>query len=339
MKAPGWRVARDEAEGVRRFLRDHRLLSTELGVGHEGAEVVFPLVDVPLEPPAAGRLVEAEFPRYAARGPRSYHDLLSLPAELAEKLPRSFDVIGDVVLVRLPDELVAHGREIGDALLRFVPGARVVGLDEGVHGTARQRRLVRLAGVGPWRTRHKENGLSLVVDLERAYFSPRLAREHCLVAGQVPRGARVLDLCCGVGPFALTVATAGLAREVVAVDSNPEAIRLLEENVARLGVGAIVRPVEGDVAAFLEAPGLARTVILNLPHEGIKYLASVGTAVELGGRFHYYEVTERGGADARPDELTARLGGVGAWVLQERHTVHPYSPKADLVAYTFERRS
>ncbi|MGP8073067.1 MAG: class I SAM-dependent methyltransferase [Thermoplasmata archaeon] len=291
-------------------------------------------------PPDLGELREWEFEPATVRGPQDYRDLLAeWPLSEREDLPRSFDIVGDVVLIRVPPSLAHRSSEIGVALLQFVPGARIVGADHGVHGTERRRSVERIAGSGSWRTRHRENGLEFDVDLERAYFSPRLAREHARVAQEIRVGDRVYDLCCGVGPFAVTIARAGSAARIVAVDLNPDAIALLRSTLTRYPFGASVEPVEGPVERFLETAKPVEAVVLNLPHEGIKYLPSVANVVEPGGRIFYYEVTDRDGAEAHDAELLARLGAAGSWQVQDRHVAHPYSPTADLVAFTFERIS
>ncbi|HEY6237586.1 MAG TPA: methyltransferase domain-containing protein [Thermoplasmata archaeon] len=337
MRSAGWRVARSEAERVRRDLRERGSLRVDLEVQRTEEFVTFPLLGPPIEPlPSDGVLVEAEFAPSGRTPTRNYRDLLDWGPEAVRRLPRSYDVVGDVVLVRIPVELLDRSEEIGRALLAFVPGARVVGRDEGVRGTARRRQLVPIAGAGGFRTRHRENGLDLQVDLERAYFSPRLGREHSRVAELVRPEERVLDLCCGVGPFALTIARDGRAREVVAVDSNPEAIELLESNLGRLHPRRPVRAIVADVAEFVATSGVADRVVLNLPHEGIKYLTSVGKSVAPAGVLHYYEVTERSASDRRPEELLRELDP-GGWALAERHVVHPYSPRSDLVEYALSR--
>ena len=61
--------------------------------------------------------------------------------------------------------------------------------------------------------------------------------------------------------------------------------------------------------------------------------------MSAAGTLHYYEVTDRPRAPARPAELREVLGGPGGWQLAERHVVHPFSPDSDLVAYTFQHRS
>jgi tRNA (guanine37-N1)-methyltransferase len=329
-------AAPPQAESVRRILRARGLLRQGIRVTRSEQEVLFPVLSPP-EPPLEGTCVEErEFPTEAAV-PHSYRELITLGPALQALLPRAFDVIGDVVLVRLPPELAAHADEIGSALLRFVPGARRVGWDRGVRGEARLRTLTPIAGTGSWRTRYRENGLEFVVDPEVAYFSPRLAGEHERISSEVRPTESIWDLCCGVGPFALTIARKSGARRIVAVDSNPAAIALLRENATRLGVTGRIEARTEPLDRFLPSAGTADRVILNLPHEGIKYLPSVSVAVAPGGTVHYYEVTPRADHSMRGTTLVNQLVSPSQWTCTESRRVHPYSPRADLVSYTLRR--
>ncbi len=340
MKSRALRVPRSAGETVRQRLREVQGLRSDLKIFGEGGWLFLPITDDAPVTPEEGTVLEREFAAAQDRGPQDYRDLLlSWSGADRAALPRSYDVVGEIVLVRVPPTLAARGREIGEALLQFVPGVRLVGADYGVRGPERRREVLRLAGSGPWRTRHRENGLELDVDLEKAYFSPRLAREHARVAAETEPGNRVYDLCCGVGPFALTVAYASHPERVVAVDSNPFAMELLRSTAARYALGAKVEAVEASLERFLESAEPVDRVVLNLPHEGIKYLPSVGNVVAPGGRLFYYEVTDRANAETRPAGLLQTLGTGPAWRLRDRRVVHPYSPAADLVAYTLERGS
>ncbi len=328
---------RDRAEAIRRRLRAEGLLRIDLGVLHDGEVVAFPIL-APLPAPSDDLRTEfRDFPPRAAWSAGSYRERVHLPEKFRPLLPRAFDVVGEIVLIRLPDEIVPFRSEVGRALLETVPGARLVGWDHGVHGLERRRTLERIAGDGTWRTVHRENGLAFEVDVEAAYFSPRLAREHAHVADQVGPRERVFDLCCGVGPFALTIASRRRGREIVAVDVNPRAIELVRGNLARLGLEGRVRPVEADIARFLPSAGRADRIIFNLPHEGIKYLPLGLAAVEPGGVLHYYEVTERMTQPHRARELVAMTNPRDGWTAGPAHVVHPYSPRSDLLAYTLPR--
>ncbi len=336
MKSRALLVPRAQGEATRRLLADAGLLRTDLAIRVEDDSLVLPVVDsVPL--PTGGRVAEREFEPLPEDPPTDFRDFLPGSDEEQRNLPRSFDVVGDIVLVRLAPELEARRGEIGEALLKFVPNARIVGWDRGVHGPERRRRIERIAGSGGWSTRHRENGIDLDVDVEQAYFSPRLAREHARVADQVAAGDLVYDLCCGVGPFAVTIARDGRARGVVAVDANPAAIALLRSTLARAAHGARVTPVLERVEEFVPGVEPADRVILNLPHEGIKYVASVARTVAAGGCLYYYEVVPRTEMDRRADAIVRELPRDPGWSTLPIHVVHPYSPGADLVAFVFRR--
>jgi tRNA (guanine37-N1)-methyltransferase len=337
MKGHALKVPRSQGEETREALRSVGVLRNDLEILREDEWLVFPLLDGVLVPAAWGEVVEREFAVRDRRGPHDYRELLELTPEQRALLPRSFDVVGDMVLVRVPPELESEATAIGKALLEFVPGARVVGADHGVHGAERRRSIATLAGSGGWRGRHRENGLDIEVDLERAYFSPRLAREHALVAESVRAGDRVYDLCCGVGPFTLAIRRDGRAASITALDSNRAGLELLRASLdrqrSRVPVQLVGRPVEAFAA---DAPPVER-VIFNLPLEGIKYLPSVARTVARGGRLFYYEVVPRDGFERRGEAIVRALGPLGDWRLVEQRAVHPYSPASDLAAFVLER--
>jgi len=339
MIARGVLVPRVHGEEARRELVGSGRLRNDLAIRSEGEHLVLPITDGPDDSPSAwGTIVERDFEEQARKGPARYRDLLAWPEEEKEALPRSFDIVGDIVLIRLPADLEARKEAVGRALLDFVPGARLVGLDHGVHGPERRRKVERVAGAGPWRTRHTENGIELDVDVEQAYFSPRLAREHARVSEEVRDRDRVYDLCCGVGPFAATIAHRIDTATVTAVDSNPEAIALLHSTLTRHPFGGRVVPVVGTLEEFLPSANAVERVVLNLPHEGIKYLPSVARTVAPGGRLYYYEVTPRTDLAGRGAELVNLLAPSGRFIVADQRVVHPYSPTSDLVAFVLERK-
>jgi tRNA (guanine37-N1)-methyltransferase len=337
MKGRALLVPKSRGESTRRALLEAGLLRSDLGILHEGDRLALPVVEGMPIPAGMGEEAQREFEPVRPPPPADYRELLMLsPAESAQ-LPRSFDVVGDVVMVRIPRELTPRSREIGHALLAFVPGARVVGADHGVHGPERRRSLEAIAGAGGWRTRHRENGIEIEVDLERAYFSPRLAREHARVAEDVRAGDRVYDFCCGVGPFSLTIARDGRARGITALDSNPDALALLRTSWQRQKFATPLTVVEQPVEVFAPTAEPVERVIVNLPLEGIKYLPSVARTVALRGRLYYYEVTPRTEFERRGESVLRTLERPEEWTVIEHHVVHPYSPTADLAAFVFER--
>jgi tRNA (guanine37-N1)-methyltransferase len=337
MIGPGLRVPRTQGEEFRRRLLAEGLLDPGWEILREEGFLVLPLVRGRTVPDDWGEQVDRDFVAVSHPGPSDYRVLLPWSAAEKVDLPRSFDVVGDIVLLRLPQRWESRKEEIGAALLAFVPGARVVGVDRGVRGPERRRDVERIAGQGPWRTRHRENGLEFDVDLEHAYFSPRLAREHERVAREVLPADRVYDLCCGVGPFSVTIARDGRAGAITAVDANPAAVAMLRATLGRYPFGDRVAVVEAPIESFVTSAEPRERVILNLPHEGIKYLASVGRTVAPRGRLYYYEVAHRDALDSRSEVVVNVLGPQHRWSVVDRRVVHPYSPTSDLIAFVVER--
>lgn len=273
-------------------------------------------------------LVEAEF-EVRERGPRSLQEAMEgrVPHELMELVPTSYDVVGDIAVLRLPEELEEYGAEVGEALLAVHPSLEtVLAKEAAVSGEFRTRQHRLLAGVDKRETVHREHGCLFAVDVERAYFSPRLSTERERVFTQVGEGEFVVDMFSGVGPFAIEIARHRKPRRVVAMDKNPEAFRLLVENVALNDVADTVQPVLGDAREAAEKYGArADRVIMNLPKSADAFL---DTAVDLlkpgGGIIHYYEIT--GDVRETVERVKRRIRGAGREpVVLETREVRTYS--------------
>src|SRR5918994_6912706 len=66
--------------------------------------------------------------------------------------------------------------------------------------------------------------------------------------GEPPlRGARFADLFCGTGAVGIEACSRGAA-EVMLIDNDPEALRLAEANLERIGAPGSVRLLAGDAA-------------------------------------------------------------------------------------------
>ncbi len=155
-----------------------------------------------------------------------------------------------------------------------------------VEGEFRTRRFRHVAGEPGTVTTHKEHGLRYRVDLEGAYFTPRLGTERLRIAGLVHPTDMVLDMFAGVGPFALLLARR--CSSVIAMDKNPVAVKFLREN-ARLNKIENIEILEGDASDLaLPYENTADHVIMNLPHSASLFLLPAIRAAKSGGTVHYY---------------------------------------------------
>ena len=329
MRSLGVAVPKERAEELRRKLLELGLLRKGVAIGREKDTVFLPVTKTASTgyPEVARDFGESFLPI------RSYKDVADVPADLRSFLPTSFDIVGDVAVIKIPDELLPHATEIANAILHANTAVKVVAADAGVKGELRVRRLRVLAGPDRTETVHREHGLSYAVDVARAYFSPRLGTERMRVAEQVQPGEAVVDMFAGVGPYAILIAKRRHPRVVYAFDANPDAFRHLEENVRR-NRAERVESRQGDGLRLLAGIEPPDRVIIDYPHDPGPAYAAALSRVLPNGTIHYYEILE---SSARPDReewllRTAKSAARGATVTASRE-VHGWSPTKKLFAF------
>jgi tRNA (guanine37-N1)-methyltransferase len=321
-------VPKEEAEAVRREFLAQGVLRRGVAIAREGDTVFLPVTTAAIGHPT----MEREF-REAFAPIRSYKDVARVPSHLRERLPTSFDVVGDIALVKIPDDLLEYEQEIAAAILRAHGSVKVVAADAGVKGPLRVRNLRVLAGEDRTETVHREYGLSYKVDVGRAYFSPRLGSERLRVADQVQVGEVVVDLFSGVGPYAILIAKRRRPKVVHAFDANPEAYRYLEENV-RLNRADRVRPRLGDGISLLPLVEPPDRIILDYPQGADAAYQAALLRIRAGGTTHYYAIMETAAREERVRTLIDAAKSIGreAEVLAVKE-VHGWSPVHKLFAF------
>ncbi len=322
-------VPKERGEEVRRRLRDRDLLQKHLKVKEVDPHLRLPIT----ERTDIGWPVEEDDFEEAFRPIRSYKDVVQVPDGLRPQLPTSFDVIGDIAILKIPEPLVPHRAEIGRAILQWNGNLHVVAHDRGVTGKLRVRDLEIIAGERRTTTVHTEYGLRYHVDVARAYFSPRLGHERWRVASQVVSGERVADPFAGVGPYAILIARRYEPALVVASDANPAAVELLRQNVAANRADR-VDPREGDARAVLREAAPLDRVILDLPHSAMEFLPDALAALGRRGTIHVYAILEDADREDRVRAIRAAVRGTGRKVVSlDTHVVRAYSPTQHHVAF------
>ena len=237
----------------------------------------YEIVDIELEP--MKRIV------------KNFSELLEdeLTAEEIENLKTSFDTIGDIVILEIPDELYDKRQIIGDAAYKFTKRKAIYMKKSAIKGTIRIRDLEFLAGVDDSVTIHKEHGARLKLDVREVYFSPRLATERKRVMESVSDGEKILDMFCGIGPFPIVIAK-NKNVEIASVDINESAIKYLEENIKLNKLKGTIKPYCGDVREVAKSFNCNfDRIIMNLPGLAYSFLDVAVHLIKDGGTIHYYE--------------------------------------------------
>jgi len=292
----GIEVSQKKAERIRRILLENHLLNVHFKIKHSADHVYFPLQTILKESKlneiglSRNNLVETDFEEYLQK-PSSLKEYLKdrIPLEKAEKLKKSFDIIGNVVILEIPDDLESEKYLIANAALKITNRKTVYRKKSGIKGVTRTRKLEYLTGTDSSETTHQEFGSKFKLDVKKVYFSPRLATERKRIVDQVKDGEIIIDMFTGVGPFAVMIAR---KREVkiFAMDINPEAISYLNENIRLNKVDKKVEPFFGDVHDVLDHLNvLADRIIMNLPGSAYEFLPIAMKHLKSGGVLHYYQ--------------------------------------------------
>ncbi len=323
------KVPKKEAEKTRRKLLELGVLARGYSVKREGNFVLFPVTG-PLD---GFELVEAEFEKLEKR-PHNYREVVDVPEKVKPLLPSSFDIIGDIAIIELPDELKPYGKAIGEAILKVHRHIKAVfAKGSKVEGEYRVRELVHLAGENRTETIHRENGIRLKLDVAKVYFSPRLATERMRIFRKTRPGEVVFDMFAGVGPYSILLAKK--AKLVFACDLNPWAVKYLEENVRLNRVNNVI-PILGDVRKVARKIKADR-VIMNLPKFADRFLREAMLSVKPGGVIHYYGFGPEEDLYSEHEakiKAVARELGLNVEFL-ERRKVRPYAPRQFNIAIDF----
>jgi tRNA (guanine37-N1)-methyltransferase len=208
----------------------------------------------------------------------------------SEDLFSAFDQIGDIIIVRIPDSLLSKKKIIGETLLEQVKTAKSVFYQSSsVEGDFRTRDLEILAGVDKTETEYKEFGCRFIVDVEKAFFSPRLSTERDRIAELVQDGEIVINMFGGVGMFSI-IAAKRKKCTVYNIDINPIAAKLCEKNIELNKLAGRVISIHGDAAQIIEEQlsDQGDRVLMLLPERSDEFLNSAILATKSNGIIHYY---------------------------------------------------
>ena len=219
---------------------------------------------------------------------KALQDVLSL--EESEELYSAFDQVGDIIIVRIPDSLLSKKKIIGETLLAQVKTAKSVFYQSSsVEGDFRTRKLEIIAGIDKTETEYKEFGCRFIVDVQNAFFSPRLSTERDRIANLVNDGETVINMFGGDGMFSI-IAAKRKKCTVYNIDINPLATKLCEKNIQLNKLLGKVISIHGDASEIIaeQLKSKGDRVLMLLPERSDEFLDSAILATKNNRVIHYY---------------------------------------------------
>ncbi len=234
-----------------------------------------------------------------------------LNTEELRVLIKSYDIIGDIAIIRVHKSLKPKALLVAEAIIQTHKRVKTVLLQTSpVSGEYRLRKLQWIAGEKKTETVHREFGCSFKVDLKQVYFSPRLSYERIRIAEMAQPREVVVNLFAGVGCFSIVIARFSKVDKVYSIDINPVAVKYMQENILLNKVVGQVVPMLGDAKEVVEKQlrGVADRVLMPLPEKAYEYLDQALIALKPSGGYVHYYAFEHATKDESPvEKVKARV--------------------------------
>ena len=217
----------------------------------------------------------------------------------------SFDIVGDIAIIRLKTPSEKTSSRIADAVMCVHGNVKTVLAQTGaVSGDFRLRKLTHIAGEKRTTTIHKESGCLFSVDVNTCYFSPRLSHERARIANLVKPEETVVNMFAGVGCFSIVTAKHVSSVRVYSIDINPSPVQFMTQNVRLNRVYNRVIPILGDAKQVIENQfeRCADRVLMPLPEKAFEYLPWAVSALKPRGGWIHLHTFEHAAKDGNPAE-------------------------------------
>ncbi len=222
-----------------------------------------------------------------------------------EHLISSFDIIGSVAVIEIPEFLKGKETIIAEALMQVNKNIETVAKIVGEHrGEFRVQPVKIIAGKKSLNTLHKEHGCQFKVNLEKVFYSPRLSTERKRISQLIEPGEKVGVFFAGVGPFAIIFAKNSDAEKIFTVELNKDAFDLMDENIKLNNVEQRVQSFFGDVKKIVPEKLTHKLdrVVMPLPKGGENFLKEAFLSLKSGGAIHFYQFEEKESLYDKPIE-------------------------------------
>jgi tRNA (guanine37-N1)-methyltransferase len=226
----------------------------------------------------------------------------------------SFDVVGDIAIIKIPNPSPENAKAVAQAILSNNKGVKTVLTQTSkVEGEYRLRKLSYIGGENKTRTLHKEHGCTFATDVETCYFSPRLSGERLRITKLIQSNETVVNMFAGVGCFSILIAKKVPSAKVYSIDINPAAVEFMAENIRVNRVYSKVTPLLGDAKNLIETQlqSCADRVLMPLPEKAFEYLPTAIKALKpSGGWVHVHAFEHATKTQNAADSVKAKIANI-----------------------------
>lgn len=213
-----------------------------------------------------------------------------ISGELIQKLPKKWEKLGTVLIMKLHPDLKSYKTIIGETYASVLECTTVLQDIGGITGVYRKPLVKIIYGEKNTETVHVENGIRYKLDPQTIMFSSGNMAERNSMAKIVKRNEIVVDLFAGIGYFTLPIAVFCQPKKIYACEINKDAYAYLCQNIVLNDVTKSVEPLLGDNRTT--APkNIADRVIMGYIRDTHAFLpTAIHCLHKKTGVIHYHEV-------------------------------------------------
>ena len=251
----------------------------------------------------------------------------NIPSKDLNLAPRSYFILGKILIVRLKPELYKHRKKIGKVILELLPYVNTVVLERSIQGVKRKPKIEIIAGIKNTETLHKEHGAKFLLDVSKVMWSKGNKKEKEIMMKSVKHNETVVDMFAGIGYWSIFLAKK--AKKVYSIDINPTALRYLRENSFLNKVENKIEILEGDCRDYSDLlKNQADRIVMGHLYDTEKFLPSALKIAKKGAIIHFHRNVKQGDEIKFPKSVK---------VLRKRK-IKSYAPKIWHVVYDLKKQ-
>jgi tRNA wybutosine-synthesizing protein 2 len=224
-------------------------------------------------------------------------------------LPKGYQIIGNILLIKLDKRLLKHRRLIGKAIMDMLPYMHTICLIKDIRGNVRKPEIEVIAGCNRTQTMNKEHGCKFLLDVSDIMWSQGNKNEKIRLTKMIKPGETIVDMFAGIGYFSIILAKYCKPKKIYAIDINPKAIEYLRKNIWLNEVEDKIEILQGDCRKFSKLlENAADRIIMGYLFETEKFLSYALKIAKSNAVIHFHRTVK----EEEIDKFKEKLIKIGA---------------------------
>ena len=244
-----------------------------------------------------------------------------IPKSKLTSLPRSYNILGKILILKLKPSLYTHRKKIGKTILEILPSLRTVALQKTISGKTRKPKIMIIAGEKVTKTIQKEHGCSFFMDIKDIMWSKGNKAEKIRMKKLVKPRETVVDMFAGIGYFTIIIAKYCKPKKIYAIDINPKASDYMERNIL-LNKLKNIEILKGNCKDFAEILKNSADRIIMGHFEAEKFLPSALKIAKKGASIHLHKLLPEKDTKNKEIILENIIHNISEYKKQKYHKIH-----------------